>query len=155
MLNRKGGVGKSSACFNLGGSFARAGQRVLLIDMDPQASLTQGFFGSQAMEAADPKDTIVALFDDRCDPDPSRIIRATAFERLFIASGSNALDRHNVPEPEAAGEYQRTLRALPDIPRWPRSKTKPRPLTVSASAANWPRTRRGLRGDSGRCQAVA
>ena len=40
MLNRKGGVGKSSCCFNIGGSFARSGKRVLLVDMDPQASLS-------------------------------------------------------------------------------------------------------------------
>ena len=112
MLNRKGGVGKSSCCFNIGGSFARAGKRVLLVDMDPQASLTQGLFGPQATEAADPRDTVVALFDDRCDPDPAKIIRPTAFERLFIASGSNDLERHNVPEPEAAGEYQRALRTF-------------------------------------------
>ncbi|QJW95416.1 ParA family protein [Frigoriglobus tundricola] len=112
MLNRKGGVGKSSCCMHLGGSFARSGKRVLLIDMDPQASLTQGFFGPQATEALDHRDTVVALFDDRCDPDPSRIIRQTAFDRLSIASGSNGLERHNVPEPEAAGEYQRVLRTF-------------------------------------------
>ena len=112
MLNRKGGVGKSSCCLHLGGSFARAGKRVLLVDMDPQASLSQGLFGPQATEALDRRDTVVALFDDRCDPDPVRIIRPTPFDRLSIASGSNALERFNVPEPEAAGEYQRVLRTF-------------------------------------------
>jgi chromosome partitioning protein len=97
---------------HLGGSFAHSGKRVLLIDMDPQASLTQGFFGPQATEALDHRDTVVALFDDRCDPDPARIIRPTAFDRLSIAAGSNDLERHNVPEPEAAGEYQRVLRTF-------------------------------------------
>ena len=43
-LNRKGGAGKTSTCFHLSGAMARLGKRVLLLDNDPQASLTQGFW---------------------------------------------------------------------------------------------------------------
>jgi chromosome partitioning protein len=112
MLNRKGGVGKSSCCFHLGGSFAQAEKRVLLVDMDPQASLTQGFIGPQATESLDRNETVVALFDDKCEPNPSKIIHATSFERLSIAMGSNDLEQHNIPKPETAGEYQRALRGF-------------------------------------------
>ena len=48
-LNKKGGVGKTSTCHHLAGTLARQGRRVLLIDADPQASLTQGFWGPEAM----------------------------------------------------------------------------------------------------------
>ena len=48
VLNKKGGVGKTSTCHHVAGSFAKRRQRVLLIDNDPQASLTQGLCGSQA-----------------------------------------------------------------------------------------------------------
>lgn len=44
VINYKGGVGKTTVTANLGAVLAHRGYRVLLIDLDPQASLTFSFF---------------------------------------------------------------------------------------------------------------
>jgi len=48
IAGRKGGSGKTTSSLNLAGALAERGRRVLLVDLDPQASLTRLLLGDEA-----------------------------------------------------------------------------------------------------------
>jgi chromosome partitioning protein len=116
-LNQKGGVGKTSTCHHLAGTLAGMGRRILLLDNDPQASLTQGFWGPVATHALDPAGTIAALYDGDA-PFPEQVIRPTGVPGVDIVPGSKRATDFNVPRPhEAAREAQLCLRSFLDEAR--------------------------------------
>src|SRR5918999_3479847 len=72
VVNQKGGVGKTTTTFNLGVGLQRLGRRVLLVDLDPQASLSV----SMGVPIAHLTTSVYqALLDEQIDPIP--IVRET------------------------------------------------------------------------------
>jgi chromosome partitioning protein len=104
LLNMKGGVGKTSSCYHLAGTLAKSGLSVLLLDNDPQASLTNGFWGPEALRSLDPAESIAALYDPRFGAIPEALVRPTGLEGIAIVPGSEALTSYNItPTAEWAG----------------------------------------------------
>jgi chromosome partitioning protein len=110
MLNQKGGVGKTSTCHHLAGAFAKLGRRVLLVDLDFQANLTQGFFGSQVGMSTPHAASVYALFDDALRADPHALIQPTPFDNIAIVPGSTALKVPSIPPRDSAGIKQLALK---------------------------------------------
>jgi chromosome partitioning protein len=111
-LNQKGGVGKTSSCHHLAGILALTGRRVLLVDIDPQASLTQGFFGPEATRALLPELTFAAVLDPDLDPNPDALIIPTGFDSISIIRGSGRVNQFNLPPCELWTQSQYSLREL-------------------------------------------
>lgn len=109
-LNKKGGVGKTSTCHHLAGTLARRNLRILLVDADPQASLTQGLLGPEVARVLKPRETIAGLFDDSCDVEMADLIRPATIPGVSLVAGSGRMDRFNALEPWTTGESQYILR---------------------------------------------
>jgi chromosome partitioning protein len=98
LVNMKGGVGKSTTAHNLAGALALADRRVLLLDNDPQSSLSQGLLGPAAAEGLEAEGTVAAVYDGTATP--SGVIRPTGVSGIDLVPGSIHTDRHNRPTPE-------------------------------------------------------
>ncbi len=101
MLNQKGGVGKTSCTHHLAGTLAAMGRRVLLLDNDPQSSLTQGYWGPLAARELDPSTTIAALYRGG-RPFPEQVIHPTGIAGIDLVPGSRHATDFNVPRPQEA-----------------------------------------------------
>ncbi len=89
--NQKGGVGKTTTAVSLGGLLAAQGQRVLLVDLDPQGSMTSYFrLNPDGIESsvyslfeACVNDQEVKLLDD--------LLRDTGIDGLSLLPASTAM----------------------------------------------------------------
>jgi chromosome partitioning protein len=79
LANQKGGVGKTTTAINLGTALAAIGERVLIIDLDPQGNASTGLGIDRKSRTSSSYDALVG------ERSLAQIIAPTAVPRLFIA----------------------------------------------------------------------
>lgn len=107
-VNKKGGVGKSSCVMHLGIRFAQMGLRTLLIDADPQASLSQGILGRQALDL-DPSETLAGLME-MTGASVAELAREGGRDGLSIIPAHDRMMKSNTPDPWDCDVAQFVLR---------------------------------------------
>ncbi len=82
VANQKGGVGKTTTTVNLGACFAELGQRVLIVDLDPQANASTGL-------GLNPRQLDHSLYDVLLHDVPIEdVIEPVSVKNLYVAPAS-------------------------------------------------------------------
>lgn len=126
LFNHKGGVSKTTTCFNLGWMLGVLGHRVLIADFDPQCNLTGMVLGHQGVEdlegtyKSNPANNIKDALSPAFESKPKSIEGAECFnvpgnENLYLLPGHIGLAEYETTL-GVAQELSGSLIALKNLP---------------------------------------
>ncbi|MFJ1897234.1 ParA family protein [Streptomyces sp. NPDC088115] len=126
LFNNKGGVSKTTTCFNLGWMLAERGKRVIMVDGDPQCNLTGMVLdlsqsdGLEHYYSQNPlgnlKEALEPAFKSRPRPlEPVKCVAVEGREGLFLVPGHVGLaeDEVSLGIAQQLSESMQALRNLP------------------------------------------
>jgi chromosome partitioning protein len=106
LVNQKGGSGKTTTCLNVAGALVEHRFRVLLVDLDPQASL------SDVLDVAPLSDRHLSRTLLRDNADFMELIQPTTLQNISVIAGDGELRQLELAMGEITGREMRLRKAI-------------------------------------------